>query len=182
MTARPSPRSAGLSALVARLALGLLVASCGSVTPSAEPPGAPSETVDPPPIPDAGPVHAGAAPEEDAPGVRMLPSGVGLVELEPGRGRAAAAGDRVSVHYVGRLADGTEFDSTRSSGGPIDFEIGYGTLLEAFEQGVVGMQIGARRRLIVPPALGYGSRGSPPSIPPDAMLEFDIELIYIESK
>jgi peptidylprolyl isomerase len=108
----------------------------------------------------------------------MLP-GVEHEDILVGSGAPAQRGDRVSVHYVGRLADGTQFDSSLDRGSPLEFVIGAHQVIEGWDIGVVGMQKGGKRKLKVPPHLAYGLTGSPPTIPPDATLLFDIELLEI---
>jgi peptidyl-prolyl cis-trans isomerase A (cyclophilin A) len=103
--------------------------------------------------------------------------GLVLEDLVVGTGAAAQAGDRLTVHYVGTLADGTEFDSSRKRGQPFDFELGAGRVIKGWDQGVAGMRVGGKRRLTIPPDLGYGGRGAPPKIPANATLVFEIELL-----
>jgi FKBP-type peptidyl-prolyl cis-trans isomerase len=86
------------------------------------------------------------------------------------------------VHYTGTLMDGKKFDSSRDHGTPFDFKLGGGSVIKGWDQGVVGMKVGGKRRLVIPEALGYGEAGSPPSIPPKAGLKFDIELLAINPK
>jgi peptidylprolyl isomerase len=102
-------------------------------------------------------------------------------DLTPGSGRAAATGDTVHVQYTGTLMNGTKFDSSYDHGGdPFKFTIGKGEVIKGWDQGVVGMKIGGKRRLRIPPDLGYGASGSPPTIPPNAGLVFEIELASID--
>lgn len=100
-------------------------------------------------------------------------------DLVVGAGAEAHKGDAVSVHYVGTLTDGTVFDSSRDRGTPFTFMIGQGKVIRAWEQGVVGMKVGGKRKLVVPPHLGYGEDGSPPKIPGNATLIFEIELLHV---
>ena len=99
-------------------------------------------------------------------------SGLIIEELRFGEGAEAQPFDTVTVNYVGTLADGREFDRSAK---PVTFMLTQ--VVKAWQEGVPGMKVGGKRRLIVPPELGYGSRGSPPKIPPDAMLIFEIELV-----
>lgn len=103
-----------------------------------------------------------------------------IEDIVVGAGPAAQAGDRVSVHYVGTLADGREFDSSRRRGQPFGFALGKGQVIRGWDIGVAGMQVGGRRKLTIPPSEGYGSRGTPGGpIPPNATLVFDVELLGI---
>ena len=108
----------------------------------------------------------------------MLP-GIQKEDLVEGTGPAAKKGDRVSVHYVGRLVDGTQFDSSLDRGVPFEFVNGNRQVIEGWDDGVVGMKKGGKRKLTSPPHLAYGTVGSPPKIGPDATLVFEIELLDI---
>jgi FKBP-type peptidyl-prolyl cis-trans isomerase len=102
-------------------------------------------------------------------------------DLAPGSGRAAVTGDTVHVQYTGTLMNGTKFDSSYDHGSdPFKFTLGKGEVIKGWDQGVVGMKVGGKRRLRIPPDLGYGSAGSPPTIPPNAGLVFEIELVSID--
>jgi len=100
-------------------------------------------------------------------------------ELQVGAGAEAVAGASVEVHYTGTLADGKKFDSSRDRGRPFGFRLGAGQVIQGWDRGVVGMRVGGRRKLTIPPALGYGERGFPGAIPPNATLVFDIELLAV---
>lgn len=115
---------------------------------------------------------------DDATSPSDLPPLVSL-DLEVGDGPVAEVGDAVTVDYVGRLTDGSQFDSSYDRGEPFQFTIGAGTVIPGWEQGVPGMRVGGKRRLTIPPHLAYGSAGRSPAIPPNATLTFDIELIAI---
>jgi len=101
------------------------------------------------------------------------------VQLAPGAGPEAKKGDKVLVHYRGTLTDGTQFDSSIDRGQPFEFTIGAGMVIAGWDIGVTGMKKGEKVKLTVPPHLGYGTRGSPPKIPPEATLVFEIELLEI---
>jgi FKBP-type peptidyl-prolyl cis-trans isomerase len=100
-------------------------------------------------------------------------------ELRVGDGREAARGDMVSVHYEGRLADGSVFDSSEG-GDPFVLTIGAGEVIRGWEIGLVGMCVGGKRRLVIPPRLAYGNKGVSGAIPPKATLTFDVELVSVE--
>jgi hypothetical protein len=105
---------------------------------------------------------------------------VEVAVLVKGSGAEATSGDSLVVNYVGTLADGTEFDSSLKNGRqPFKFRIGHGVTIKGWEQGLLGMQVGEKRRIVIPSSLGYGDRGSPPTIPPSATLVFEVELLAI---
>jgi len=89
-------------------------------------------------------------------------------------------GDVLHVHYTGTLEDGTEFDSSRKRDNPFIFSLGMGQVIKSWDQGMLNMCEGERRKLVIPPDMGYGTHGSPPTIPANAVLTFDVELIRIE--
>ena len=105
---------------------------------------------------------------------------LGIKDVAVGTGRAVKAGDKVKVHYVGTLTDGTEFDQSRKRGQPFSFEVGKGVVIKGWDQGLVGMKVGGKRKLTIPSDLAYGDRGVPGTIPPKSTLLFDIELLAIE--
>ncbi|KAF8511519.1 hypothetical protein JB92DRAFT_2934060 [Gautieria morchelliformis] len=88
-------------------------------------------------------------------------------------------GDQLSMHYTGTLVDGTKFDSSRDRDRPFDFRLGAGQVIKGWDQGLLSMCIGEKRKLRIPSSLGYGDRGSPPTIPGGATLVFDVELLDI---
>lgn len=101
------------------------------------------------------------------------------VETSAGTGDQPAQGDRVAVHYTGTLEDGTVFDSSFERGQPIEFVLGQGMVIPGWEQGIAMMREGGQATLIIPPELAYGPQGSPPTIPPDATLTFEVELVEV---
>ena len=94
--------------------------------------------------------------------------------------RKTKNGDNISVHYTGKLIDGTKFDSSVDRGTPFEFQIGQGMVIAGWEKGLLDMKVGEKRTLIIPSGMGYGSRGAGGIIPPDATLVFDVELISIK--
>ncbi|MFO7653668.1 MAG: FKBP-type peptidyl-prolyl cis-trans isomerase [Candidatus Krumholzibacteriia bacterium] len=117
------------------------------------------------------------------PEYREVAEDVLVMDVRRGAGPEAAAGDIVSVHYEGWLYDpasgtpGEQFDSSRDRGEPLTFVLGSGRMIPGWEAGLEGLAVGGRRRLIIPPRMGYGARGAPPAIPPDATLLFEVELL-----
>tara|TARA_Y100001970_G_scaffold288521_1_gene416059 strand:- start:10699 stop:11262 length:564 start_codon:yes stop_codon:yes gene_type:complete len=106
-------------------------------------------------------------------------SGLTLTDITIGEGEEAISGKTVSVNYVGKLESGEEFDSSYGRG-PFNFPLGAGRVIKGWEEGVEGMKIGGKRKLIIPPELGYGARGAGNVIPPNATLIFEIELLDVK--
>jgi FKBP-type peptidyl-prolyl cis-trans isomerase len=106
----------------------------------------------------------------------------GLIYLitRQGTGEQAKAGDTVAVHYTGTLTDGTKFDSSRDRGEPIEFPLGQGRVIKGWDEGIAKMKVGDQAILVIPPSIGYGSRGAGGVIPPDATLIFIVELVGIK--
>lgn len=107
------------------------------------------------------------------------PSGLKYIEIKEGTGAQPQAGQTVSVHYTGTLEDGTKFDSSRDRNQPFSFKLGAGQVIKGWDEGLSTMKVGGQRQLIIPPGLGYGSRGAGGVIPPNATLIFDVELLKI---
>jgi FKBP-type peptidyl-prolyl cis-trans isomerase FkpA len=103
-----------------------------------------------------------------------------VVDLDVGDGAEAAEGNSVTVNYRGWLTDGKVFDESYKRGQPFVFALGRGQVIAGWDQGVKGMKVGGKRRLVLPPALGYGARGAGGSIPPNAVLIFDVELLAVQ--
>lgn len=112
----------------------------------------------------------------------MTPTqGLTVEVFQEGAGQEAKAGDVVSVHYTGTLTNGTKFDSSVDRGAPFEFQLGVGEVIAGWDQGVVGMKIGEKRKLTIAPELGYGAQGAGGGvIPPNATLLFDVELLGIK--
>ena len=119
-----------------------------------------------------GPIEA-KAPQVTASGLR-------ITDLTLGKGAEATAGQTVVVNYRGTLESGKEFDSSYDRG-PFSFPLGAGRVIKGWDEGVAGMKVGGKRKLVVPPDLGYGSRGAGGVIPPNATLIFEVELLEIKN-
>lgn len=106
-------------------------------------------------------------------------AGLIIEEIVVGSGATATRGSMVSVHYTGWLSDGRKFDSSLDRKDPFKFPLGAGYVIRGWDEGVQGMQEGGRRKLTIPPALGYGARGAGGLIPPNATLVFEVELLQV---
>lgn len=142
---------------------GLLVTGCGSDTAITDP------------------SQATFAPSLGIDLSKMTKSASGLYtrDLTVGTGTVATNGKRVSIYYTGWLIDGTEFDSRQPPAATFTFPLGVGQVVQGFDEGVLGMKIGGRRQLVIPPALGYGAQRQDP-IPPNSILVFQIDLIAVQ--
>ena len=107
-------------------------------------------------------------------------SGLKYTDVKVGDGAAAVSGKTVSVHYTGTFPDGRKFDSSLDRNEPFSFELGAGRVIKGWDEGVAGMKIGGKRKLVIPPELGYGQRGAGNVIPPGAVLHFTVELLGVE--
>ena len=108
------------------------------------------------------------------------PTGLQYIDEKVGDGAAPQKGKRVTVHYTGTLTDGKKFDSSRDRGQPFKFVIGVGQVIAGWDEGVMSMKVGGKRKLIIPANLGYGARGAGGVIPPNAELHFDVELLGVD--
>lgn len=106
-------------------------------------------------------------------------SGLKYVDVVVGTGREAATGNLATVHYTGWLTNGKKFDSSVDRRDPFSFPIGAGQVIRGWDEGVAGMKVGGKRKLTIPPELGYGARGAGGVIPPNATLVFDVELLEV---
>jgi len=110
---------------------------------------------------------------------RTTPSGLKITDITVGTGAEAKSGDKVWVNYRGTLTNGKEFDSSYSRNEPFNFPLGAGRVIRGWDEGVSGMKVGGKRKLVIPPDLAYGERGAGGVIPPNATLIFDVELVKI---
>ncbi len=105
---------------------------------------------------------------------------VKMEDLKVGEGKEVKPGDTVSVNYKGTLTNGKQFDSSYDRGTPFETKIGVGAVIKGWDEGIVGMKVGGKRKLTVPPSLGYGPAGAGDSIPPNSTLIFEVELLSIK--
>jgi peptidylprolyl isomerase len=108
------------------------------------------------------------------------PSGLAYLDLVEGTGPVPQKGQTVSVHYTGTLENGKKFDSSLDRNRPLDFVLGAGSVIKGWDEGIATMKVGGKRKLIVPPHIGYGAEGRPPVIPPNSTLIFEVELLEIK--
>jgi len=120
-----------------------------------------------------------AGPDEIKGKPKSTASGVEYWDTKVGTGKEATPGRNVSVHYTGWLTTGKKFDSSRDRDEPFDFVLGAHQVITGWDEGVVGMKVGGKRQLRIPPAAGYGARGAAPVIPPNSTLVFDVELLEV---
>jgi FKBP-type peptidyl-prolyl cis-trans isomerase len=109
-----------------------------------------------------------------------MSNGLHIEDLQVGTGAEATSGNRVDVHYTGWLTNGKKFDSSVDRGKPFSFQLGAGQVIQGWDQGVAGMKVGGKRKLTIPPELGYGARGAGNVIPPGATLIFEVELLAVK--
>ena len=111
--------------------------------------------------------------------IQTTTSGLQYIVIEEGTGDKTTKGQKVKVHYTGKLEDGTVFDSSVKRGVPIEFTLGVGQVIKGWDEGIADMKVGEKRQLIIPPDLGYGPNGYPPVIPANSTLIFDTELVEV---
>lgn len=141
---------------------------CRDKVPEPEPPPKPAKTAEPEPAASA------SAAEEVLPVKDLVKE-----DLVVGKGQEAKTGDTVKVHYTGTLLSGKKFDSSLDRDEPFEFKIGAGSVIKGWDEGVVGMKVGGKRKLTIPADKAYGKAGRPPTIPPNSPLVFEIELLGI---
>ena len=160
-------------------AFALALAACTALT---EPPAPEPVSTETRAAPPASAIPSATAPVQPTPSPPAVPEApLSVTTLTPGKGVGAASGDKVRVHYVGTLQNGTKFDSSRDRDKPFDFTLGKGQVIKGWDQGVLGMKVGEKRKLVIPPSLAYGPSGRP-SIPPNSTLNFEVELLAINPK
>ena len=150
----------------------VLCAACARKVPE---PGGKSVLLEP--EPSAASAASDALPSSASPGAPVTE--LKKDDEKVGTGPACKSGDKVRVHYTGTLLDGTKFDSSLDRGEPFEFTLGQGMVIKGWDEGVVGMKKGGKRKLTIPSDKAYGKAGSPPKIPPNSPLVFDVELVEI---
>ena len=109
----------------------------------------------------------------------VTPSGLKYLDLKVGKGEEAVTGKIVEVQYTGKLENGTPFDACRDNGEPFTFRLGAGDVIKGWDQGIAGMRVGGRRKLVIPPELGFGKQGVGSVVPPNAVLVYEFELLAV---
>jgi peptidylprolyl isomerase len=125
------------------------------------------------PAAPAGPTKVTGEPTKTA-------SGLEYWDIKVGTGAVAQTGQQVKVDYIGWLTNGKKFDSSVGTGRPFDFKLGAGNVIKGWDEGIVGMKVGGKRQLRIPPDLAYGEKGYPGAIPPNSTLIFDVRLVDVK--
>jgi FKBP-type peptidyl-prolyl cis-trans isomerase len=161
----------------------LLLTACAKLTEPPKPePAEPEQKQAPTAKPaDQKPQEQQPQPAASAPPAAPTNEKLEIKDLQVGKGAEAKTGDTVSVHYVGTLPDGKEFDQSKKRGKPFDFQLGAGQVIKGWDEGVKGMKVGGKRKLVIPPGMGYGARGVPGAIPPNSNLIFEVELLEVKA-
>lgn len=159
------------------LAFALIIAGCQT---NETPAGNTGQQSPPDARQPASNVPAGGGPPPIKAPMQKAANGLQYQDTVVGNGAQPKAGQVITVHYTGWLTDGTKFDSSVDRGQPFNFTIGRHQVIPGWDEGVITMKVGGKRRLTIPPDLAYGARGAPPAIPPNATLVFDVELLGIK--
>ena len=125
-------------------------------------------------------VYSSASPSATIEGSPNMNDQLKIEDEVVGTGAEAVSGKKVTVNYLGTLSDGTKFDSSYDRGTPFSFNLGAGEVIKGWDQGVAGMKVGGKRKLTIPPSLGYGAAGAGGVIPGNATLIFEVELLKVE--
>lgn len=171
-------------ALLALLLLSLIAAGCGSDDEGSSGGSKTTDSGSKTATTDTGPPTADLENTDVKPVIEKAtgspPRKLVVEDIVKGKGPAAKSGDTVAVQYVGaNFSNGEEFDASWDRGQPFSFPLGSGQVIKGWDKGVVGMRVGGRRQLTIPPELGYGAQGSPPTIPPNETLIFVVDLLKI---
>lgn len=163
------------------LAAAVTAAGCNQTSTTSESGSASSMTTSATATTPAPSTPAATAPAPAGGGqVHKLASGLQYEDQVVGSGKMAEPGMNVSINYTGYLTDGSKFDSSLDRGQPLIFQVGNHQMIAGFDEGVRGMRIGGKRKITVPPDMGYGADGRPPVIPPNSTLVFDLELLDVK--